>query len=94
LNRVGRSGLLAIAKSGVSNEKLVSRVNGDKFVVEIYPAYLLIRKYFSLKVWLRHILESVDPEFTVLMFQYPLVFIPPCHNFTYMKKVYCLSSPL
>ena len=63
-------------------------------MVEIYPAYLLVGKHLSLKVWFGQILESVDPKFAVFVFQYLFVFVPSCHDFTYVEKSVSLTVSL
>ncbi len=67
LHCIGRSGLLAVTKSGVGDHKFISRVNGDKLVVKINPAHFTVRKNLSLQIRFRNILEPVDPKFSVLM---------------------------
>jgi len=50
LYRIRGPGLLSVPKGGVGDEDLFGGIEEDKFVIELYPADLIIREGVSVKV--------------------------------------------
>jgi len=80
LYRIGWPGLLSVPESGIGDEDLVRGIGKDKFIIEFYPAHLIVWKHRPIEVRLLDIQEG-KLLYGVLALKCPLL-LANGHNFS------------